>query len=363
MDTVTQALLGMAVGQAVFGRRLRGQALLWGAVGGALPDLDTLVAAPFGSFATLVHHRGISHSLLFGPVVGSLLGYAFWRRRVRHPVQHSERLIDWMGLWVLAIVTHPLLDLFTTYGTQLLAPLSNHRFAVNGIGILDPIYTLLLLVAVVVGVVTLRRPFIGKWAAWAALGLTSCYLVYGVYLNHVAARLARDQLRAENVHFEQIRAYPTVLQLWLRRVVATSDREIRVGYVSMWAPGPIEWFVAPRRKHERVSRLLQSKKGRIFAWFAQGMVAGRVEPGPQGVSVVEVDDIRYGLPPMADRGFWGIRARYGPDGSLVGDVERFRRPLPLSGMKAIRHLVNAARGYDPCTFRVGVTPGSPPVRC
>ena len=132
MDTVTQALLGMAVGQAVFGRRLRGQALLWGAVGGALPDLDTLVAAPFGSFATLVHHRGISHSLLFGPVVGSLLGYAFWRRRVRHPTRHSERLIDWMGLWVLAIVTHPLLDLFTTYGTQLLAPLSNHRFAVNG---------------------------------------------------------------------------------------------------------------------------------------------------------------------------------------------------------------------------------------
>ena len=278
MDTVTQALLGMAVGQAVFGRRLRGQALLWGAVGGALPDLDTLVAAPFGSFATLVHHRGISHSLLFGPVVGSLLGYAFWRRRVRHPVQHSERLIDWMGLWVLAIVTHPLLDLFTTYGTQLLTPLSNHRFAVNGIGILDPIYTLLLLVAVVVGVVTLRRPFIGKWAAWAALGLTSCYLVYGVYLNHVAARLARDQLRGENVHFEQIRAYPTVLQLWLRRVVATSDREIRVGYVSMWAPGPIEWFRGAStsgsagcssRKREEFSR------GSLRAWWRGAWSPGR----------------------------------------------------------------------------------------
>jgi hypothetical protein len=80
------------------------------------------------------------------------------------------------------------------------------------------------------------------------------------------------------------------------------------------------------------------------------------------MTVVEVDDIRYGLPPVADRGFWGIRARYGPDGSLVSNVERFRRPTPVSGSRALRDLLNAAGGHDPCTFRVGVTPGAP-ARC
>ena len=260
-------------------------------------------------------------------------------------------------------MTHPLLDLFTTYGTQLLAPLSNHRFAIDGIGVLDPVYTLVLLAAVVIGIRNLRRPKVGKWAAWAALGLTTSYLFYGVHLNHVAARLASEQLRRADVGFEDVRAYPTVLQLWLRRIVVSSPTEIRVGYVSTWAPGPIEWFVAPRHQQALVTRLLESPKGKLFSWFAQGQVAGHTRPGPGNTTVVELDDLRYGLPPVADRGFWGIRATYSPDGQRVGKVERFRRPMPISGTKALRDMLNAARGYDPCTFRVGVTPGATPARC
>jgi inner membrane protein len=362
MDTVTQALLGSTVGQAAFGRRLGGKALLWGAVGGALPDLDTFVVAPFGEFATMVHHRGLTHSLWFGPVVGTALGYAIWRRRRHRPDASQERLLDWVGLWVLAIGTHPLLDLFTTYGTQLLTPFSNHRFAINGIGIIDPAYTLLLLLAVIMGIAALRRPAVGKWASWTALGLTTSYLFYGLHLNHVAERLARNQLRASGIEQAEVRAYPTVLQLWLRRVVATNADTIRVGYVSTLAPATIQWFAAPRTEHPLVTRLAESPKGRLFAWFAQDMLAGHVRPSPEGV-VVELDDIRYGLPPRADHGFWGIRATFSESGEQLTPVERFRRPMPGATSQALGALWRAARGYEPCTFRVGIAAGAAPTSC
>ncbi len=362
MDTVTQSLLGATVAQAACGRRLGRKAMLWGAVGGAIPDLDSLVAAPLGEFATMVHHRGVSHALWFGPVLGTLLGYAMWRRRRGRSEALDERLVDWVGLWVLAIGTHPLLDLFTTYGTQLLTPFSTHRFAINGIGIIDPVYTLLLLTAVAVGVIAARRPRLGKWASWSALAATTAYLFWGVHLNHQAERLARRQLETDGVRFTQLRAYPTVLQLWLRRVVVGSDDMIRVGYVSMLEPQPIQWFTAPRSEHPLIARLADTEKGRVFSWFAQDMLAGHVRPTPGGV-VVELHDIRYGLPPIADRGFWGIRATFSEDGEQLTPVERFRRRMDGTTGRALRDLWRAAWGYDPCTFRVGVTPGDPPVHC
>jgi len=360
MDTVTQALLGATIAQAAFGRRLGRKAMLWGAVGGAIPDLDSLVAAPFGAFATMVHHRGVSHALWFGPVLGTSIGYAMWRRRRRRA--ETERLADWVGLWVLAIGTHPLLDLFTTYGTQLLTPLSRHRFAINGIGIIDPIYTLLLLAAVIVGVAATRRTRLSQWASWSALAVTTGYLFWGVHLNQQAERFAKRQLETEGVPYVDVRAYPTVLQLWLRRVVVNGDDMIRVGYVSMLEPQRIDWFTAPRREHPLIARLAGTEKGRVFSWFAQDMLAGHLRPGSGGV-VVELHDIRYGLPPIADRGFWGIRATFSEDGEQLTPVERFRRPMDGSTSRALRDLWRAALGHDPCTFRVGVRPEDPPVRC
>ena len=362
MDTVTQALLGAAVGQAAFGRRLGARAMVYGAVGGVIPDLDVVATAPFGEFARLVHHRGLTHSLLFAPVLGAALGYIMWRRRRRRQDAAGERLRDWIGLWVLAIGTHPLLDLCTTYGTQLLAPLSDHRFAINAIGIIDPLYTGVLLAAVLAGLVWRRRPSVAKWSGWAALGLTTAYLVWGVHLNQVAEQLGREQLRADGVEQETIYAYPTVLQLPLRRVVVTDDATIRVGYVSTLSPSPIEWFVAPRKRHPLIGRLAATERGQLFSWFAQERTTGHVNRTDAGL-VVELDDIRYGLPPHADQGFWGVRATFAEDGRQLTPVRRFRRRMPTATNRALEHLWDAASGYEPCTFRVGVRPGDRPPQC
>jgi len=154
MDTSTQAVLGAAVGQALFGHRLGRRAAVWGAVGGLIPDLDMLAVLATGAWGEFVLHRGPSHSLLFAPVFGPLLGLAVWRFHSRrravdpgaadrdgHATRHPgdpERRGTWMWLFTAALFTHPLLDVFTSYGTQLLAPFSRQRFACDAVGIIDP---------------------------------------------------------------------------------------------------------------------------------------------------------------------------------------------------------------------------------
>src|SRR5918996_1279438 len=79
MDTVTQAALGAVIGQAGFHRRLGGPAAAWGAGGGVLPALAALLVPALGPLAEFQYHRGGTHALWFGPLVGSVLGCAVWR--------------------------------------------------------------------------------------------------------------------------------------------------------------------------------------------------------------------------------------------------------------------------------------------
>ena len=82
MDPPTHGLLGAALGQAFFGRTLGRRALLWGAVGGMLPDVDIVMTAT-GPMGEWLYHRGVTHALCLPPLVGPLLGALVWRRERR----------------------------------------------------------------------------------------------------------------------------------------------------------------------------------------------------------------------------------------------------------------------------------------
>jgi len=72
MDSLSQIVLGAAVGEAVLGRRLGNRAMIWGAVAGTIPDMDVLGKYFLSELDNLAFHRGISHSFLFC-VFGALL--------------------------------------------------------------------------------------------------------------------------------------------------------------------------------------------------------------------------------------------------------------------------------------------------
>lgn len=265
MDPFSQATVGALVAHGAGGRRLGLRALALGAGAGALPDVDVLFSAWGDYFDALASHRGITHSLFFAPLVGPPLGWLIWR------VERSwdrQRLKRWMLVMALALFSHPLLDLMTPYGTQLLAPLSNARFAIDAMPIIDPLYTLVL----VAGVLACCLRPAHRLPPLLALALSTGYIAYAHSLNEGAAELARKQLAQSGVANAQVVAYPTMLQIHLRRVVARSPDMVRSGFVSMWKPCPIEWGTAPVLEDQAVAAWRSTREGRIFEWFAMGWV-------------------------------------------------------------------------------------------
>jgi inner membrane protein len=344
MEPITQGLLGAAVAQAGFAHRLGRRALFWGALVGMAPDLDVLAAPLHGGFGELLYHRGTTHSLWFGGVVGPPLGWLLWRwrdsareTRRRETAAHAgglsldsaregSTLSAWIGLCVLALVTHPLLDAFTTYGTQLFAPFWRERFAWNGVGIIDPTYTAILAVAVAIGVrssIDARRRRI---AATCALALSTLYLLGGVELNRRAERDVRTALDREGLVSAEVAIYPTVFQPFLRRLVVRTPNEVRVGLHTCFRPGESYWqSFTPPPAHPLVERLEATWEGSLFVWFASGQVTARTRSLSE-TTVVEIEDLRYALPGFPpDEGLWGIRARFDASGARIGPVERYGR--------------------------------------
>ena len=378
MDTPTQALLGAVVGQACFSRKLGKRALWWGALGGAIPDLDVISVAFAGPWGEFLYHRGPTHALWFGPVVGSLLGYGVWRWYARKPEDKAglEKGIEnaaagkglphpgdpsvrgaWIGLFVLAFLSQPFLDVFTTYGTQLFAPFSNKRFALDAVPIIDPVYSLILVAALAVWVGTRaeRRIRVGRRAAFLSLVLSTAYLFYGFWLNERAGQEVRRQLAAEGITDARVHVYPTIFQVYLRRVVVRSDDEVLVGAITMWNPGTVAWrrFTVP--DHPMARKLAETREGRIFDWFASGQVVPRVIEMKSGF-VVEFDDLRYGFFEEPEHGIWGIRGKFDTEGNLMGNVVRFQRDFSVR-LETFLDLWRATFGLTPEAPRLGLPEG------
>lgn len=336
MDPLTHGLLGGTIAQAAFGRRLGWRGIVAGATAAMVPDLDMVMNAT-GPMGEWLYHRSITHALWFPPVLAALLGHVVARGRPapaggQPPIERSERdgrRRSFTLLFLLTLLSHPLLDWCTSYGTQLLAPFSNRRFALDAVAIIDPAYSLALLVALVVGAWSGVRGAAARAAAAAVLALTTAYLFYGLGLNGAAEARARAQLAAEGVGAAEVRAYPTLLQLYLRRIVAQDGDEVRVGWLSLWSPRTIEWQRFTAAHDPLVTAARRTDEGRLLEWFAMGQTAAALYRSTTG-TVVEIDDLRYGFPSRPQEGLWGIRVRFDAAGHLEGRPQRIDRPLPAS---------------------------------
>jgi inner membrane protein len=319
MDTITQMLLGGAVAQAGSRRSLGRRAIVAGAAIALIPDLDVVAGWIGGPTATWLHHRGITHSLLFGPLVGPILGWAIWKagRRQGAKGPDADSLSAWIWLSILALFTHPLIDLFTSYGTQLLAPLSNFRFAVNSMPIIEPVYSLALLLALLIGIFLPRRPRLARNVAAASLIFISIYTAFGWSINGRVEEEARAQLA---VPTDRITAYPTMFQPYYRRVVARTADEVLVGYYSVLNHKQIEWRRYERHDDPRIAAVAATPEAEIFRWFSLNNLFWRVSEHDNGSTVVEALDTRYGAPNGNDLGFWGISAAVDESGRLLGPV-------------------------------------------
>lgn len=300
MDTITQMALGAVIGQAVGYKKLGWKAPVYGAIGGLIPDLDVLYTDYFGPYGSWQYHRHVTHSLFFAPLVAPLLGWLTWAAHKKIPGHY----MTYMWIWFLSIITHPLLDTLTVYGTQLLAPFSDKRFTVSAVSIIDPIYTLPLFIALLFAMIPRWRRYATR-SAVIILALTTLFLGYCWHLNNKAEDIALKQIAEQGITPTKVSVYTTIFQPYLRRVVVRENIQgtewLRAGFVSTWNPHPIKWACLKQNGGSYRDMIMQTEGGRLFDWFADGELSFARD----GNRLI-VMDARYGTPGASVFGFWGL---------------------------------------------------------
>lgn len=200
MDQATQAILGAVTAQALFSRQLGRRAWIVGAAAGFAPDVDMAFASLADPLFPVEVHRSYSHALAVTPLGAGLIAllflpFAFFRAR-------------WKAVYGAAFVawgTHGPLDCCTSYGVQWLWPFDGSWIAWDLISIIDPAFTLCLLIGLVLAVRRVRaRP------AWIALACAVLYLAAGGVQRNRALSVQRELAVARGTPAVHGRVLPCV---------------------------------------------------------------------------------------------------------------------------------------------------------
>lgn len=287
MDPVTQILLGAAVGHATLGARVGRKALFWGAVFGGMPDLDVLV--PYADdVAAVTHHRGFSHSLVTHTLVAPVLGAGLARLHAND----GASIFRWTLLVWLAMATHALLDAATIYGTQLFWPSTGPPVGLGSVFIIDPVYTLLLLVGVLWAVFARKKPAAGRRANLVGLGLSTAYLAGSIFIQAQVRDITEHELARVGAANDRLIVTPTPFNLLLWRVVAMAPDGYREGYYSLLDPSPEIRFVHYPSNEGLLSSIEDAPAVERLRWFTKGFYRVRELDGR-----VEITDLRMGFEP------------------------------------------------------------------
>ncbi|WP_299101594.1 metal-dependent hydrolase [uncultured Winogradskyella sp.] len=282
MDSLTQIVLGAAVGEAVLGKKVGNKALLYGAIAGTIPDLDVFASYFTDTVSALAMHRGFTHSVLFSVLFAPVFGWL---------VSKYEKYKDfkgWSWLFFWAFITHPILDAHTTWGTQLFWPL-DLRLAFKTIFVVDPMYTLPFLICVIL--VLFQKRASKKRQVYNTIGLTlsTTYLALTFLLKSLAFTKFEYALTLQNIPYQQLDTRPSALNtiLWNANV-DTKDHYLIADY-SFFDTQEISFETYPKNHHllgnlienEKVKQMIAISKG----WYTINQVDDKLY----------YNDLRFGL--------------------------------------------------------------------
>jgi inner membrane protein len=327
MDPLTQSLLGAVAVQAAFTGRVGRAAVLLGMVGGELADIDVVMGGLADPALPFEWHRHFTHSLIFIPIGGAIAALPFYLFR-------KFREKPWLtyAATTLAYATHGLLDNCTSYGTHLLWPFVSERTAFDCMSIIDPIFTGLLIVAVLLSLVLGRAK-----PAVIGLSLALAYIGAG-FVQHARAMSIQEQLAGERGHEPAGgRVMPTIGNIVLWRSVYEHDGRLYADGIRLSpfnGPKIKEGRSVPRftadelptggTDPERVRRVFLG-----FESFASDFMAPTAREGPGRVTL---GDMRYSMDTAGFSPIWGLRIDADADDPVRWANYRAEDPDPLGSM-------------------------------
>ena len=269
MDSLTQIILGAACGEAVLGKKIGNKALLFGAIGGTIPDLDVFIGKWIynNEIQAMAFHRGFMHSILFALFGCFLFGWLTYKLYNTGKRKETTVLKDWILLFFWAIFTHPILDCFTPYGTQLFAPFTNYRVAFNTISVADPLYTLPFLLCMIILMFYNRTKT--KRKSWLKTGiyLSSIYLIFTVINKVYIDSVFEKSFKKAGINVERFSAQPTILNNILWYAVAETEEQYHLTFYSLLDDKSIsDKFITVEKNHSIID--MSDTNLQTLAWFS-----------------------------------------------------------------------------------------------
>jgi inner membrane protein len=264
MDSLTQIVLGAAVAEKLLGKKLGNRALLYGAIAGTIPDLDVYVGKLFDPITAIEIHRGFSHSILFFVLLSPLLGWLTSKIEKKRSIGFKQA--TWF--WFLGLLTHALLDAFTTWGTQLFYPF-DIRLSAHSIFVIDPLYTVPFLFCLIM-VMRYKRTN-PKREKWNRLGLilSTSYLMLTVLVQQAVRLKFEDALQRENIAYVRKIVKPSPFNIILWNTVVETETGYFIGDYSFFDSQPITFDFYPKQE-ELIAEIESAKVIRQLQWISEG---------------------------------------------------------------------------------------------
>ncbi len=261
--------------------------MLWGAIAGTIPDLDVVWRFLTDTITATEMHRGFSHSILFSILAAPLFGWLVHQLKKRPDVGWK----GWSWLFFWGLFTHPLLDAFTTWGTQIFWPF-DWRVAFNSIFVLDPLYTVPFLVCLIIAAFRKKGSLSRKRMNNLGIYLSSGYLVVTLLLKWAAHTRITAALENQNISYSQISTRPAPLNTILWNANVDTPEEYLIGDYSFFdTKEPIFRAYSKNRKASKgieqtngVQRLISISEG----WYILQQEQGKWY----------FNDLRFGLIPI-----------------------------------------------------------------
>ena len=228
MDSLTQIVLGGAIGELVAGKKMGNKAVLFGALAGTIPDLDVFLRGFYHPIEAALVHRGFSHSILFALLAGPLLGWLFNRI-----TKDKFGLKTWIMLFFWGIITHPMLDIFTNYGTQFFWPF-DARITFNSVFVIDPLYTVPFMVLLIWAMRLTKESKKRRRLNRIGLIYSTSYLLFGLLIKWYVWNDVQHYVKEHHLKVDRIMVTPMPFTSFYWYVLGENQRDFIVMHRSIF---------------------------------------------------------------------------------------------------------------------------------
>ena len=295
MDPLSQGTVGAAFAQSTANKNNIFKIGVIGFLAGLAPDLDVLIQSSTDPILFLEYHRQFTHSLFFipfGSLIVALVLFPLFKRSMNIKTVYFASLLGY--------ATHGLLDACTSYGTQLYWPFSSERVTWNNISIVDPLFTIPVLILVVIAIKTKKKIF-----SFFSVGWVIFYLSLG-FVQYERALTAANELANKRGHNpERLTLKPSFGNLILWKSIYQHNGNfyvdaIRTALSSTWCKGEsIRIFDYQYHLPDLDNESQQKKDIERFRWFSQDYLGYDKERNI-------VTDARYSMIPNQIVPMWGL---------------------------------------------------------